>query len=101
VRVIEAANTLLLSSIFTAICICSIPVFGAEQAEQPRKIMLASTIGPIDAGIVEALEEAFMKKTGIIIQPTGAGTSQALTTAKTGKCTTSYSFMPAHLKRNL
>ena len=50
----------------------------------PRKIMLASTIGPIDAGIVGALEDAFTKKTGIIIEHKGAGTGQALKMAETG-----------------
>lgn len=84
-RIIKAANTLLLSSLFTAICICSIPVFGADQAERSRKIMLASTIGPIDVGVVVALEEAFMKKTGIIMQHAGAGTDQALAMTETGK----------------
>jgi tungstate transport system substrate-binding protein len=47
--------------------------------------MLASTIGPIDAGIVGALEEAFTKKTGIAVEHTGAGTGQALKMAETGK----------------
>jgi len=50
----------------------------------PRKIMLASTIGPIDAGIVGDLEDAFTKKTGIIIEHKGAGTGQALKMAETG-----------------
>jgi tungstate transport system substrate-binding protein len=36
-----------------------------------QKIMLASTIGPIDAGIVEVLEAAFTKKTGIAVEHTG------------------------------
>jgi tungstate transport system substrate-binding protein len=49
------------------------------------KIMLASTIGPIDAGIVEKLEEAFTKKTGIIVEHQGAGTGEALKMAETGK----------------
>jgi tungstate transport system substrate-binding protein len=57
----------------------------AEAAEQPRKIMLASTIGPIDAGIVGALEAAFTNKTGITVEHTGAGTGQALKMAETGK----------------
>jgi len=51
----------------------------------PRKVMLASTIGPIDAGIVGALEEAFAKETGIIVEHQGAGTGQALKMAETGK----------------
>ena len=50
----------------------------------PRKIMLASTIGPIDAGIVGTLEEAFIRKTGVIIEHKGAGTGQALKMAETG-----------------
>ena len=50
----------------------------------PRKIMLASTIGPIDAGIVGTLEEAFKRKTGVIIEHKGAGTGQALKMAETG-----------------
>jgi len=81
----KTATRLLLSTFFAAMCICSIPAFGADPAEQPRTIMLASTIGPIDAGIVGALEDAFKKKTGITVAHTGAGTSQALKMAETGK----------------
>jgi tungstate transport system substrate-binding protein len=65
--------------------ICVMPAFGADPSEQPRKIMLASTIGPIDAGIVGALEDAFKKKTGITVEHTGAGTGQALKMSETGK----------------
>jgi tungstate transport system substrate-binding protein len=57
----------------------------STSAATTRKIMLASTIGPIDAGIVGALEEAFTKKTGIIVEHQGAGTGQALKMAETGK----------------
>ena len=49
-----------------------------------KKIMLASTIGPIDAGIVGALEEAFTKKTGIMVEHTGAGTGKAIQMAEPG-----------------
>jgi tungstate transport system substrate-binding protein len=80
----KTATTLLLSTFIAAMCI-SMPAFGADPAEQPRKIMLASTIGPIDAGIVGALEDAFKKKTGITVEHTGAGTGQALKMAETGK----------------
>jgi len=80
-----SVNTLLLCCVLTAMCICSIPAFGADPAEQPRKIMLASTIGPIDAGIVGALEDAFKKKTGLTVEHAGAGTGQALKMAETGK----------------
>jgi tungstate transport system substrate-binding protein len=57
----------------------------AEDTAPLQKIMLASTIGPIDAGIVGALEESFTKKTGIVVEHTGAGTGQALKMAETGK----------------
>jgi len=59
-----------------------------------KKIMLASTIGPIDAGIVEALEEAFTKKTGIMVEHTGAGTGKAIQMAETGK----YDLLLVHAK---
>jgi len=61
------------------------PGFAGDSSSQPRKIMLASTIGPIDAGIVGALEAAFTKKTGIVVEHVGAGTGQALKNAETGK----------------
>jgi len=66
----------------------------AQQANAPSRIMLASTIGPIDAGIVDALEAAFTKKTGIAVEHTGAGTGQALKMAETGK----YDLVLVHAK---
>lgn len=48
------------------------------------QILLASTIGPIDAGIVVALEDSFEKKTGIRIRHVGAGTGAALKMAESG-----------------
>jgi len=62
--------------------------------QQPKKIMLASTIGPIDAGIVGALEEAFTKKTSIAVEHTGAGTGKAIQMAETGK----YDLLLVHAK---
>jgi len=47
-------------------------------------ILLSSTIGPIDAGIVDALETAFEKETGIRVRHVGAGTGAALDIAKQG-----------------
>jgi len=76
---------------WTFILICS--AFGTEPADQ-RKIMLASTIGPVDAGIVGALEDAFREKTGIVVEHTGAGTGQALKLAETGK----YDLVLVHAK---
>lgn len=47
-------------------------------------ILLGSTIGPIDAGIVTALEEGFEKENGIRVRHVGAGTGEALKIAATG-----------------
>ncbi|PKN36467.1 MAG: tungsten ABC transporter permease [Deltaproteobacteria bacterium HGW-Deltaproteobacteria-2] len=47
-------------------------------------VFLSSTIGPIDAGIVSALEDQFEKDTGIRVRHVGAGTGAALDIAR--KC---------------
>ncbi|NMA52912.1 MAG: solute-binding protein, partial [Peptococcaceae bacterium] len=49
-----------------------------------EQVQLASTIGPIDAGIVPALEKAFEEKTGIRVRHVGAGTGAALELARSG-----------------
>jgi tungstate transport system substrate-binding protein len=56
--------------------------WGADR--NPREIRLASTIGPIDAGIAGALEEAYLRKTGVRVTHVGAGTGKALELARTG-----------------
>lgn len=48
-------------------------------------ILLAGTIGPIDAGIVTALEDGFEKETGIRVRHVGAGTGEALKIAEKGE----------------
>ena len=48
------------------------------------QVLLSSTIGPVDAGIVDVLESEFQKKTGIIVRHVGAGTGAALNLAKGG-----------------
>ena len=53
-------------------------------AEKTPGLVLASTIGPIDAGIVEVLEKAFEKETGIPVRHIGAGTGAALDIARKG-----------------
>ncbi len=45
---------------------------------------MASTIGPIDAGIVTVLEDKFEKETGIRVRHVGAGTGEALKIAQQG-----------------
>lgn len=47
-------------------------------------LLLSSTIGPIDAGIVGALEDQFEKQTGIRVRHVGAGTGAALDMATKG-----------------
>ena len=57
----------------------------AQDAKQTAMtIRLASTIGPIDAGIVGVLEDAFKKQTGIVVKHVGAGTGAALKMAESG-----------------
>ncbi len=82
----------LMTAVFATV-FCGVSAI-AQQANAPSKIMLASTIGPIDAGIVGALEAAFTKKTGIAVEHTGAGTGQALKMAETGK----YDLVLVHAK---
>ncbi len=53
-------------------------------AEGSRFILLASTIGPIDSGIVSVLEDEFEKESGIRVRHVGAGTGAALEIAKKG-----------------
>lgn len=48
-------------------------------------ILLSSTIGPIDAGIVDALETSFEKETGIRVRHVGSGTGAALNLARKGQ----------------
>ncbi len=84
----------MLSSFVVFLLLLSGPLVIAADTTPLNKIMLASTIGPIDAGIVGALEEAFTKKTGIAVEHTGAGTGQALKMAETGK----YDLVLVHAK---
>jgi len=57
-------------------------------------VFLASTIGPIDSGIVGALEDQFEKETGIRVRHVGAGTGAALEISKKG----SIDLVMAHAK---
>jgi len=57
---------------------------GMGKPQTNKFILLSSTIGPIDAGIVDALENAFEKDSGIRVRHVGAGTGAALEIAKKG-----------------
>jgi tungstate transport system substrate-binding protein len=64
---------------------CLTVVFpGSAMAQTGKFILLASTIGPIDAGIVNILEDQFEKETGIRVRHVGAGTGAALKIAEKG-----------------
>lgn len=57
----------------------------AMAADGDKFIFLSSTIGPIDSGIVGALEDQFEKETGIRVRHVGAGTGAALKMAEKGQ----------------
>ena len=71
---------LILSSLLCLI-VC-IP--GICRAQGGKFILMASTIGPIDSGIVSVLEDQFEKETGIRVRHVGAGTGAALKIAEKG-----------------
>ena len=52
--------------------------------QDSKFILMASTIGPIDSGIIDVLENAFEKETDIRVRHVGAGTGAALDIAKKG-----------------
>jgi tungstate transport system substrate-binding protein len=54
------------------------------KAEENKFILMASTIGPIDSGIVDALENGFEKESGIRVRHVGAGTGAAMEIARKG-----------------
>jgi tungstate transport system substrate-binding protein len=53
-------------------------------AQKGGFVFMASTIGPIDSGVVGALEDQFEKDTGIRVRHVGAGTGAALKIAEMG-----------------
>lgn len=57
----------------------------ALAANGDKFVFLSSTIGPIDSGIVGALEDQFEKETGIRVRHVGAGTGAALKIATKGQ----------------
>ncbi len=57
---------------------------GTSSAAGKGFILLSSTIGPVDSGIVTVLEDRFEKETGIRVRHVGAGTGAALDMARQG-----------------
>jgi len=70
---------------FFAICLFMvIPVLYGCGTTGDKFVFMASTIGPIDAGIVDVLENQFEKETGIRVRHVGAGTGATLKIAEKG-----------------
>ncbi len=64
---------------------CLILAFpGSGTAQGGKFILMASTIGPVDSGIVGVLEDQFEKETGIRVRHVGAGTGATLKIAQKG-----------------
>jgi len=57
---------------------------GLGKPQTSKFILLSSTIGPIDSGIVELLENEFEKESGIRVRHVGSGTGAALDIARKG-----------------
>jgi len=57
---------------------------GLSSAQGGKFILMASTIGPVDSGIVGVLEDQFEKEKGIRVRHIGAGTGAALKIAENG-----------------
>jgi tungstate transport system substrate-binding protein len=62
----------------------SLSCAGLGKPETNKFVLMASTIGPIDAGIVDVLENAFEKDSGIRVRHVGAGTGATLKIAQKG-----------------
>lgn len=58
---------------------------GAEAADPTRPVLLASTIGPVETGLLDELEAAFHRATGLWVRHIAAGTGQALAIARAGR----------------
>lgn len=71
-------------SSFRLICMLFCCVWATAAHAERGFILLGSTIGPIDAGIVSTLEDAFEKESGINVRHVGAGTGAALKIAEKG-----------------
>ena len=77
-------RSLLLAGAVLAAAACAASGPAADRSAPKEVLLMASTIGPIDAGIVPALEEAYLAKTGVLVRHAGAGTGAALEMTKRG-----------------
>jgi tungstate transport system substrate-binding protein len=72
-----------LSGILVALMVV-IGVTATGVRAEEKFLLMAGTIGPIDSGIVAALEAQFEKESGIRVRHVGAGTGEALKIAEKG-----------------
>ena len=72
----------------------SLSCAGVGKPKTQKFILMASTIGPIDAGIVDVLESEFEKETSIRVRHVGAGTGATLKMAEGG----SFDLVMVHAK---
>ncbi|MGF7184322.1 tungstate transport system substrate-binding protein [Desulfitispora alkaliphila] len=67
----------------------AIPIKGyyqkREQEARPKTLLLASTIEPVETGLLDVLEQTFYQETGILVRHIGVGSSMALEMAKSGR----------------
>ena len=64
------------------VCACAT---SSSNVGNAKFILVSSTIGPIDAGIVDVLETDFEKESGIRVRHVGSGTGAALNLARKGE----------------
>jgi len=69
---------------FLLILSCLILLMPGVCLAQGKFLLMASTIGPVDSGIVNVLENRFEKETGIRVRHVGAGTGATLKIAQKG-----------------
>lgn len=60
-------------------------ILARPEADDARPVLVASTIGPVEAGLLDLLEAAFHSRTGLWVRHIGAGSGQALEIARSGK----------------
>jgi len=68
---------------------------GEDEPAGGAPLLLASTIGPVESGVVAALEEAFYQETGLLIRHVAAGSGQALSIARDGRAEAVLTHAPA------
>lgn len=68
-------------------------------ADPARPVLIATTIGPVETGVMGALEAGFYQATGIWVRHIAAGTGQALDLARAGRVDLVLTHAPAEEER--